>query len=98
VSDLAGWEDALVLVPEYMRGGVERYIRHGIPSGGFLEAVMANDFLRACQAADMANGTRLRDWGEFVLYCPNCHGSYERVEEWCKSGGLAGNKMEAVND
>ena len=30
-------------IPEHMRGGIERYVNHGIPPGSFLTAIICND-------------------------------------------------------
>lgn len=85
------WREEISLLPEHMQLGVMSYIEDGIPPGGFLEAVFANDFLRACQVSDASNRHRLYKWGAFILGCPdNCHGSYPSVEAWIKCGGLNG--------
>ena len=39
---------------------LRRYADQGIPTGGFLQAVLANDLMEAVGRADEANGRALR--------------------------------------
>lgn len=84
----ANWD----LVPEYMRGGIIRYVMSGIPPGGFLTAVFANDLMEAVGKADNVNQRNLVNYARFLYnYVPsNCKGSYETVDAWVKSGGING--------
>ena len=73
-------------------GALHRYVKHGIQPGGFLTAVLSNDFMGAAGRADSHNKTRLNEWA-MVVYndIPSgCHGSRERVEDWVRAGGLIG--------
>lgn len=78
------------LIPDYMIGGLRRYIEHGIEPGGFLSAVLANDLRRACEKADIINQHALFNYVNFLYsYAPaGCWGSDENFKAWCKSGGL----------
>jgi hypothetical protein len=72
------------LLPERLRGGVARYIEHGVPPGHFLTAVVSNDLREACARADDEN--RRRIW-EIVSWFYNeapypCWGSPDRVRDW----------------
>ena len=46
------------LIPDYMRGGLRRYLAHGIEPGSFLSAVLRNDLIDACGRADDTNRHR----------------------------------------
>lgn len=89
---MSRYKEGLTLIPAHMREGVIRYIDRGIPMGSFGNAVMANNFLEAFSRADLQNLHSMKGWAEFIyLYAPaGCHGSQERVDEWCKRGGLEG--------
>lgn len=59
----------------------ERYFQQGIPTGGFLMAVLRNDLKEACGRADMYNRERIVDIVAWLYnHTPmNCWGSPERV-------------------
>ena len=85
------WKTAAKMLPEHMQEGVIRYIEDGVKPGGFLEAIFANDFVRAVQIADTTNRIYLVLWGEFLMQCPpQCYGNYIKVDCWCGAGGLNG--------
>ena len=69
---------------ERMVAGLDKYARHGVPTGGFLKAVLANDLAQAVGRADEESIVELRDIVRYVYnHLPaTCWGSYERVEEW----------------
>ena len=82
-SDL--YVQALVCgIPEYMIGGLERWINHHIKPGDFLCAVLANDLTEACGRADDTNQHILFAYVEFLHnYAPSqCWGSPEKVRQW----------------
>lgn len=86
------------LIPEHMRGGVRRWIEHGIFPGSFLTAVIENDLRTAVAKADDINVNRLADYVRF-FHCDapaGCWGSPEKVEAWNARGGLIGNETEAA--
>ena len=80
------------MLPEHMRGGMQRYIERGIPPGSFLSAVLANNFALAVSLADSINRHRLPDFAEFLYSeAPSlCWGSRESVKRWIRRGGLQG--------
>jgi hypothetical protein len=78
------------LIPDYMIGGLCRYIENGIEPGSFLSAVLCNDLRAACECADDTNRHRLFEYVQFLYsYAPaSCWGSQERFEKWLDEGGL----------
>lgn len=79
-------------------GSLQRYVDQGIEPGGFLRAVLENDFMEAAGRADDFNQRHLHDWAR-VIYndVPSgCHGSREAVAEWIKAGGLVGMQAKAA--
>lgn len=80
------------LIPQHMRGAVERYVMNGLPPGGFLTPVLCNDFMEACGRADAENAMALVEWATFIYnFVPaQCKGSPKVVEAWIKAGGLNG--------
>ena len=82
------------LIPEHMHDGIIRWVMRGEPQGGFLMAVLANDFMEAASRADQANGESLKGWAMFLYnYTPrNSWGSPEMVEAWAERGGVLGHE------
>jgi len=74
------------LAPENLRGGLERWIEHGIEPGSFLTAFLSNDLMRSLAMADETNRTQLHALGLWLYnHAPAlCFGSPERVEGWIK--------------
>ena len=71
-------------IPDYMWTKLINYIVEGVPTGGFLHAILSNDLKRACNAADEANQLAIYD---YVFFLHNnapaaCWGSPERVANW----------------
>lgn len=71
-------------VPEDTLECLNNYIEHGIPTGGFLEAVINNDLFQAVARADDRN---IRVIPSIVSYLYNeapstCWGSNQRMEHW----------------
>ncbi len=79
-------------LPEYMQGGAQRYIEHGIVPGDFLTAILENDFVHAYGIADETNTACMRDWAAWLYNdCPSAAwGSHEIVIAWIESGGIGG--------
>jgi hypothetical protein len=72
------------LIPDYMIGGLRRWIENGIEPGDFLCAVLKNDLKEACARADDNNQRRLFQYIKF-LYCyapSGCFGSEEKFDHW----------------
>ena len=82
--------EGLLAVPDYMRGGMVRYILHGIMPGDFLQHVLSGDLFGALRKADDTNFYILQDYGLFLFnYAPaECFGSGKQVVEWSLRGGL----------
>jgi len=73
-------------LPEYMAGGMFRYLAHHIGPGRFMQAVLSNDLCGAVGGADTNNGARLKEWVQFCYQelPTNCWGSHEAVQDWIK--------------
>jgi len=71
-------------LPDYMAGGVSRYLLHYIEPGSFLTAVLANDLREAVACADSTNAYLLGQWVKFFYneVPANCWGSPELVRAW----------------
>lgn len=78
------------LIPEYMIGGLRRYIEHGISPGDFLTALLSNDLRHTFARADMENSAVVGNYVRFLYaYAPSeCWGSPAHFDAWCKRGGL----------
>ena len=75
-------------IPERTMQGMMRYIEEGIPTGGFLHAVFANDLFESVGRADEENLAALT---QIVTWIYNeapsaCHGSYDKVSKWLRGG------------
>ena len=83
---------AFARIPEYMHGGLVRYILAGIPPGAFLLSVLAGERALAEVRADDTNKHLLDLYDEFLANeAPHeCWGSAEKVRAWCEQGGLIG--------
>jgi hypothetical protein len=82
----------LDMLPYHMRHGVLNYLSHGIPGGGFLNAVLSNDLVGAYGRADLSNEAHMRVWAEWLYnHAPaGSWGSKEKVKEWMDHHGLDG--------
>jgi hypothetical protein len=79
------------LIPEYMREGLRKWIDDGIEPGGFLQAVLKNQFAQAVTRADGMNTLILRSYAHFLFTCPSdCWGSEDAYKAWVAHHGLAG--------
>lgn len=71
-------------LPAGLRGGVQRYIEHGVPTGSFLEAVISNDLHASFACADEFNQRHMFEivaW--FHNECPhNAWGSAKAYGDW----------------
>jgi len=71
-------------IPLYTKQTIDDYVEHGVPPGGFVRAVLANDLIGALSSADYNNS---RYMFEIVGYIYNnipasCHGSHQIIDEW----------------
>lgn len=63
---------------------IDRYVKHGIPPGGFLTCVLSNDLMGAVGSADehsLANLTRICRHVYHTIPAI-AHGSSERMAAW----------------
>jgi hypothetical protein len=66
------------------KDSITRYVNEGVPTGGFLEAVLANDLMEAVGRADSTSLVNLFDICVFIYneIPVAAHGSRERVAAW----------------
>jgi hypothetical protein len=78
-------------IPEYMRGGLFRWIENGVLPGNFLTAIIKNDLRRSFEYADDENIFRIHSYIKFLYnWAPGeCWGSEEKVKSWNMSHRLA---------
>lgn len=71
-------------IPEYMMGGIKRYIEDGIKPGSFLSAVIQNNFSGACMCADSENIQNLPAYAAYFYWevLSEAWGSKEKMEKW----------------
>ena len=79
--------DSYGMVRKDCLDSLDRYVTHGIPTGGFLEAVLCNDLMESFGRADSDNRFALFDICRYVYneLPGGCHGSPERVRAWLKA-------------
>jgi hypothetical protein len=72
------------LVPPHLRDDLLRYIDHGVPTGGFLSAVLSNNLIGAFSHADKASASGLEGLVTYIYnYAPiACCGSPDRYKSW----------------
>lgn len=80
------------LIPPHMRDGIKLYILHGVPPGGFLSALLSNDFMGATGKADAENAASLIGWARFLYnHVPTgSYGSPDAFSRWLDHGGVLG--------
>jgi len=73
-------------LPPLMLEGIWNYLHHRIAPGGFLSAVVANDFMESAMRADEHNRFRLKEWAQFMFneFPPNAWGSRLSYERWLR--------------
>jgi len=71
-----------MITPQAKRG-LDRYVKYRIPTGGFLRAVLENDFMRAIGKADIDNLCTITDIRDYILSeLPiECYGTPEAVSK-----------------
>jgi hypothetical protein len=71
-------------VPQGIKNSLDRYVKEGTPTGGFLYAVLSNDLFEAFGRADIDNRMSLFDICSYIYgeLPSTCHGSREIVNEW----------------
>lgn len=85
--DLIPIQPSADLVPENLRESLQAYVDTGRPTGGFLKACLANDFLEAFARADHISLQVMPHIAAWIwMHAPHLsHGSYETVEAWEQS-------------
>lgn len=77
-------------IPRHMHEPIRDYALHHQPVGGFLSAVLSNDFHGAACAADAINTVHLHTYGALLHGLPRaCWGSAEAVDAWVNQGSSA---------
>ena len=71
---------------EDIKASLDRYAQSGVPTGGFLRAVLANDLMDAMGRAYSENKYAIHEIASYVYneLPAECHGSYEKVDAWIK--------------
>lgn len=81
------------LIPSHMHEGIRNYVMDGVPTGGFLTALLRNaPFSEVVAKADSENQRALLGWAQFIYneIPALAHGDWARVNGWIKSGGING--------
>lgn len=84
-------------IPARMIGGIMRYLEDGILPGGFLQAILKNDLVKACEHADDENKYLIWDYVNALYnYAPaEAWGSPEAVSRWMAKLREGDHKEEA---
>lgn len=74
-------------IPSHTQSALQRYVECGIMPGGFLQAVLSNDLMRAVNSADNYNRAAIPDIAKFVYneLPMAAHGSEEKIVSYCYS-------------
>jgi len=86
------------LIPEYMKESLREYVQRGVPLGGFLSAVVSDEFLEAFKRADDGNTAIMHQYACYVYneMPMGSHGSREIYKSWIDEGGLEGMEKEVA--
>lgn len=75
-------------VPAVLQNQIKNYVKHGVPPGGFIKAVICNDLRGACmhgEAESVGAIAHIVAW--FVNRAPAlCWGSNVNYMTWCQMG------------
>lgn len=83
------YERSLRRLPDYMVGGVRRYVADGIMPGDFLCAVFENNLHEAFARADDINRSYMWEYANMLHQAPRiCWGSRKAMVEWHAHQGL----------
>lgn len=80
-------------LPNRMIEEVQAWIEEGRRPGGFLWAVICNNFTDAVTFADNENRRRFLEWAQFMhsTYVPGlCWGNEAKANKWLAHGGRSG--------
>jgi len=77
-------------IPAHMREALDQYARQKCPVGGFLTALLENNFMEAVGRADHHNLMILPSYAAYIYneMPHNCHGSPAIVAAWLASRPL----------
>lgn len=83
-----------------MQYGIQNYLEHGQPVGGFLTALLSNDLKETCSRADSTNAQLIYEWVKWLYNnAPgSAWGSPQRVAEWMSHRGLEFKLREEEDD
>lgn len=82
-----------ILVPVNHIDAVEKWVNYGIQPGGFVTAVLQNDFQLAVVRADRSNLLVLPEWARLLdRLPPGSYGSRGNVTLWAEHRGLQHNQ------
>lgn len=72
------------MMPRAAKAGIDLYVDRGVPTGGFLYAVLTNNLFEAFARADEGNKANLETICDYIYsFTPAiCYGSEERVAKW----------------
>lgn len=90
--------EGLARVPSYMHNRLIDYVMRGVPTGGFLYALLIDSLTKAFGLADEFNRASMFEWAVVLhnhLPTP-CWGSPEKVARWTRKGGMAGRAETAT--
>ena len=87
-------EKLIASLPPRIRESIDQYVWYGVPTGGFVLAVLSNDLMGALDALRWVDIDSLSVLGLVCQYVysavPNsCHGSREAVESHLERGRKA---------
>lgn len=71
-------------IPLRTKETIDNYVSKGMRPGGFVEACLARDFIRAIQMCDPENLRSLKRTVDYILEFvpPGAQGSYGAVDAW----------------
>jgi len=72
------------MIPMKTKETIDNYVNKGWRPGGFVEAALASDFIRAIQVCDRENQSALKYIVDYILeFVPHvARGNYESVDAW----------------
>ena len=75
------------VLPEHLRNSIDRYVKDGRPTGGFLQAIIENDLAGAVARADDDNVRLIHVIVNYFYFeCPNgCWGKQGKFKEWIEA-------------
>ena len=75
-----------------LKDSIDEYVKTGRPVGGFLEAILTNNLMGACDRADHLNIEVIPVYMAYLYNeCPGgCFGSMDMHLAWLDKGGLNG--------